>query len=70
MLKVPFEKGDSTYSATDAKGFPVVVSSDSIGNYLNYIANNDTIIITFNKDPRSKYTPFEALEKINEQAQK
>lgn len=70
MLKVPFEKGDSTYSATDAKGLPVVVSSDSISNYINYIANNDTVIITFNKEPRSKYTSFEALEKINEQAQK
>lgn len=70
LLKVPFEKGDSTYSATDAKGLPVEVSNDSTNNYINYIANSDTVRITFNKTPRSTYTPIEALEKINEQAQK
>ncbi len=70
MLKVPFEKGDSTFSATDAKGMPVEVSGDSINNYINFIANNDTVKITFNKVPRNTYTPLEALEKINEAAQK
>lgn len=70
MLKVPFEKGDSTWSATDAKGLPVIVSSDSTSNFIDYVANSDTVKITFNKEPRTKYTPFEALEKINELAKK
>lgn len=70
MLKSPFEKGDSTFSATDAKGLPVVVSNDTTNNYINYISNSDTVRITFNKIPRNTYTPLEALEKINEAVQK
>lgn len=70
MLKVPFEKADSTYIATDAKDLPVVLSSDTTNNYLNYIVNSDTVKITFNQSPRSTYTPLEALEKIHEAAQK
>lgn len=70
MLKAPFEKGDSTYVATDAKGLPVVMSSDSVSNLLDYIANNDTVTITLSKTPRNTYTPLEALEKINELATK
>lgn len=70
MLKAPFEKGDSTYVATDAKGLPVVMSSDSTSNIIDYIANSDTVTITLNKTPRNTYTPLEALEKINELATK
>lgn len=69
-LNAPFEKGDSTFNASDAKGLPVVFSSDSTNYYINYINNNDTVTITFNQSPRNTYTPLEALEKINEAAQK
>lgn len=70
MLDKPFQKGDSTYTATDAKGMPVVVGNDSTNMYINYIANNDTVTITFVPNARNTFTPLEALAKIKEEAGK
>ncbi len=70
MLENGFQKEDSIYVATDKAGTPVVVGNDSTNMYVNYIANGDTITITFNPKPRNTYTPIEALEKIKEEASK
>ncbi|MDE6017415.1 MAG: hypothetical protein K2G85_01220 [Muribaculaceae bacterium] len=70
MLDKGFQKADSIYTATDAKGNPVTVGNDSTDMYVNYIANSDTIKITFNRKARNTYTPIEALAKIKEEAGK
>ena len=70
MLEKPFQKSDSTYTATDAKGMPVIVGNDSTNMYINYIANNDTVTITFIPKARNTYSPLDALAKIKEEAGK
>lgn len=70
MLDKPFQKEDSVYVAVDKTGIPVTVGNDSTDMYVNYVANNDTVTITFNPKPRNVYSPLEALEKIKEQASK
>lgn len=70
MLEKGFVKGDSLWTATDAKGMPVTVVPDSARMKLNYIANSDTVSITFNPEARNLYDPIEALAKIKETAQK
>ena len=70
MLDKPFQKEDSVYVAMDKTGIPVTVANDSTDMTLDYIANGDTVTITFNSKPRTVYTPLEALEKIKEQASK
>lgn len=70
MLEKGFQKEDSVYVATDKQGVPVTVGNDSTNMYINYIANNDTITITFNPKARNTYTPLEALAKIKEEAGK
>lgn len=70
MLDKPFQKEDSVYVALDKTGIPVTVSNDSTNMYVSYVANSDTVTITFNPKPRTAYTPLEALEKIKEQAAK
>ena len=70
MLDKSFQKQDSVYVAVDKTGIPVTVGNDSTSMYIDYIANSDTVTITFNPTPRNTYTPLEALEKIKEQAAK
>lgn len=70
MLDKPFQKEDSVYTATDKTGIPVVVGNDSTNMYVNYIANGDTVTITFNPKARNTYTAIEALSKIKEEASK
>ncbi len=70
MLEKGFQKSDSIYTATDAKGMPVTVGNDSTDMYIKYIANSDTVTITFNPKARNSYTPIEALAKIKEEASK
>ncbi len=70
MLEKGFQKEDSVYTATDAKGNPVIVGNDSTNMYVNYISNSDTVTITFNPKPRTTYTPIEALAKIKDEASK
>lgn len=70
MLEKGFQKADSVYTATDAKGNSVTVGNDSINMYINYIANSDTVTITFNPKAKNTYTPIEALAKIKEEASK
>ncbi len=70
MLDKGFQKEDSIYVATDKTGIPVTVGNDSTNMYINYVANSDTVTITFNPKPRNTYTPVEALAKIKEEASK
>lgn len=70
MLDKPFQKQDSVYVAVDKTGIPVTVGNDSTNMVIDYIANGDTVTITFNPKPRNTYTALEALEKIKEQASK
>ncbi len=70
MLDKGFQKEDSIYIATDKTGIPVTVGNDSTDMYLNYVANSDTVTITFNPKARNTYTPIEALAKIKEEASK
>ncbi len=70
MLDKGFQKEDSVYVATDKSGQPVTVGNDSTNMYVNYIANSDTVTITFNPKARNTYTPIEALAKIKEEASK
>lgn len=70
MLAAPFAKDGSNYTAQDKNGQTVTVNTDSAFYTLRYIAGADTLCISFDPKPRTEYTPFEALEKINEQAQK
>lgn len=69
MLDAPFEKTDSVYTAT-SKGSPVTLAKDSSDYVLNYIANSDTVAITFSQKARNTYTPIEALEKIQQESSK
>lgn len=69
-LQAPFEKADSVYTSTDAKGNIVTLRSDSTFMQLSYVAGPDTVCINFDPKPRNVYTPIESLEKIMEQAQK
>ena len=66
MLEAPFEKNDSIYTAT-SKGNPVTLAIDSADYILTYVANNDTVAITFDRKARSSYSPIEALEKIQQE---
>lgn len=70
VLTEGFQKGDSTYTATDKLGNPVVVANDSTNMVITYIASGDTVAITFAPQPRNAYTPLEALAKIQEEASK
>ncbi|MDE6697106.1 MAG: hypothetical protein K2K25_09515 [Muribaculaceae bacterium] len=70
MLEKGFQKTDSVYTATDAKGNPVIVGNDSTNMIINYIAGSDTISITFNPKAKNTYSPIEALAKIKEEASK
>lgn len=70
MLKAPFEKTDSVYTSTDANGNPVTISQDSTFMQITYVTKLDTVCVNFNPTPRNTYTPLEALQKIQEQAQK
>ncbi len=70
ILEQPFQKADSVYTATDKTGKPVVVGNDSTNMYVNYIANNDTVTITFNPTARNTYSAIEALTKIKEEGSK
>lgn len=70
MLQAPFEKTDSVYTSTDANGKPVTLRSDSTFMQISYVVKLDTVTVNFNPAPRNTYTPLEALEKIQEQAQK
>ncbi|MDE7350573.1 MAG: hypothetical protein K2N25_05855 [Muribaculaceae bacterium] len=70
MLEKGFQKEDSVYVATDKSGLPVTVGNDSTNMYINYIANSDTVTITFNPKARNTYTPIEALAKIKDEAGK
>ena len=70
MLEKGFQKADSVFTATDAKGNPVIVGNDSTDMYVNYIAGSDTITITFNPKAKNTYTAIEALAKIKEEASK
>ena len=70
MLEKPFEKNDSIFTAVDAKGNPVTVGNDSTNMYVTYIANNDTVTITYNPNARNTYTSLEALSKIKEASEK
>ncbi len=70
MLDKGFQKEDSIYVATDKTGIPVTVGNDSTNMYLNYVANSDTVTITFNPKARNTYTPIEALAKIKDEASK
>ena len=70
MLDKSFQKQDSVYVAIDKTGIPVTVGNDSTNMYIDYIANSDTVTITFNPSPRRVYTPLEALTKIKEEAAK
>ncbi len=70
MLDKGFQKEDSIYVATDKTGIPVTVGNDSTNMYINYVANSDTVTITFNPKARTTYTPIEALAKIKEEASK
>ncbi len=70
MLDKGFQKEDSIYVAMDKTGIPVTVCKDSTDMYINYVANSDTVTITFNPKPRTTYTPVEALAKIKEEASK
>lgn len=69
MLDSAFAKGDSTYTSV-SKGNPVTLAADSANFIVNYVANNDTVSITFSQKARSKYEPLEALKKIQEEAAK
>lgn len=70
MLDKGFQKEDSIYVAVDKAGIPVTVGNDSTNMYINYIANSDTVTITFNPKARTTYTPIEALAKIKDEASK
>ncbi|MDE7347021.1 MAG: hypothetical protein K2N48_09835 [Muribaculaceae bacterium] len=70
MLEKSFQKEDSVYVATDKTGIPVTVGNDSTNMYVSYIANSDTVTITFNPKARNTYTPIEALAKIKDEAGK
>lgn len=70
MLKAPFEKTDSIYTSTDANGNPVTLRADSTFMQMVYVSKADTVSINFDPTPRNVYTPIEALQKIQEQAQK
>lgn len=70
MLEKSFEKQDSVYVAMDKTGIPVTVGNDSTNMTIDYIANGDTVTITFNPKARNVLTALEALEKIKEQASK
>lgn len=70
MLDKGFQKEDSIYVAVDKTGVPVTVGNDSTNMYINYIANSDTVTITFNPKARTTYTPIEALAKIKDEASK
>ncbi len=70
MLDKGFQKEDSIYVATDKTGIPVTVGNDSTNMYLNYVANSDTVTITFNPKARNTYSPIEALAKIKDEASK
>lgn len=70
MLDKGFQKEDSVYVATDKTGIPVTVGNDSTNMYINYVANSDTVTITFTPKARTIYTPIEALSKIKEEASK
>ena len=70
MLETAFAKGDSTYTATDKQGVPVVLSSDSVNHFVNYVLNGDTVTITFNQKARNAYTAIEAMQRIVEERSK
>ncbi len=70
MLDKGFQKEDSIYVAMDKTGIPVTVAKDSTNMLLNYVANSDTVTITFNPKARNTYTPIEALAKIKDEASK
>lgn len=70
MLDKGFQKEDSVFVAVDKAGIPVTVGNDSTNMYINYIANSDTVTITFNPKARTTYTPIEALAKIKDEASK
>lgn len=70
MLDKGFQKEDSVFVAVDKAGIPVTVGNDSTNMYINYIANSDTVTITFNPKARTTYTPIEALAKIRDEASK
>lgn len=70
MLEKGFQKEDSVYVATDKTGIPVTVGNDSTDMYVSYVANNDTVTITFNPKARNTYTAIEALAKIKDEAGK
>lgn len=69
MLDSPLEKTDSIYTSL-SKGQPVSLAKDSADYVLNYIANSDTVSITFSQKARNSYTPIEALEKIQQESSK
>lgn len=69
MLDEAFAQNDSVYTAA-SKSQPVTLSTDSANYVINYIANNDTVNITFNQQPRSTYEPLEALQKIQEESKR
>lgn len=70
MLSTPFRKDGDLFVSADKNGQAVTVDADSAFYALRYVAGADTVCINFDPKPRSEYAPFEALEKINEQAQK
>lgn len=70
VLDKPFQKQDSVWVAMDKTGIPVTVAKDSTDMTIDYVANSDTVTITFNPKARTVYTALEAMEKIKEQAAK
>lgn len=69
MLDAPFEMSEGVYSST-SKGLPVTLSPDSVDCRIKYVANGDTVTITFGQKARNTYQPLEALRKIQEEVSK
>lgn len=64
ILKTPFEKGDSVYTATDSKGNAVTLRTDSTVYTLAFDKNDTHVSISFDSKPKYTGTPVEMLERM------
>lgn len=71
ILKTQFEKGDSgMYVASDSKGNPVMLRTDSTVYTLAFDKNESQIRINFDKNPKSTGSATAILERITKMIQK
>lgn len=71
ILDKPFEKGDSgIYRASDTKGLPVTMQTDSTVYTLTFEKGKEKVCIGIDSKPKHTASAFDMQQRINEQIQK